>query len=56
MIHRHPDAVVVVTTNVSYEGCRGVNQSVLDRMNLTQDIELAGAGNHGAARHGHYRL
>ena len=40
VIHRHPDAVVVVTTNVSYEGCRGVNQSVLDRMNLTQDIEL----------------
>lgn len=40
VIHRHPNAVVVVTTNVSYEGCRGVNQSVLDRMNLTQDIEL----------------
>lgn len=40
VIRRHPDAVVVVTTNVSYEGCRGVNQSVLDRMNLTQDIEL----------------
>ena len=40
VIRRHPDAVVVVTTNISYEGCRGVNQSVLDRMNLTQDIEL----------------
>lgn len=40
VIRRHPDAVVVVTTNVSYEGCRGMNQSVLDRMNLTQDIEL----------------
>ncbi len=40
IIRRHPDAVVVVTTNVSYEGCRGMNQSVLDRMNLTQDIEL----------------
>mgnify|MGYP000305581774 CR=1 FL=1 len=38
VIHRHPDAVVVVTTNVSYEGCRGVNQSVLDRMNLTQTL------------------
>lgn len=23
IINRHPDAVVVVTTNVSYEGCRG---------------------------------
>ena len=40
VIRLHPDAVVVVTTNVSYEGCRGMNQSVLDRMNLTQDIEL----------------
>ena len=40
VIRRHPDTVVVVTTNVSYEGCRGMNQSVLDRMNLTQDIEL----------------
>lgn len=40
VIRRHPDTVVVVTTNISYEGCRGLNQSVLDRMNLTQDIEL----------------
>lgn len=40
VIRRHPDAVVVITTNISYEGCRGINQSVLDRMNLTQDICL----------------
>lgn len=40
IIRRHPDAVVIVTTNLDYEGCRGVNQSVLDRMNLIQDIEL----------------
>ena len=40
VIRRHPDAVVVVTTNITYEGCRGMNQSVLDRMNLTKDIEL----------------
>ncbi|HBU11355.1 MAG TPA: ATP-binding protein [Clostridiales bacterium] len=40
VIRRHPDAVVIVTTNISYEGCRGINQSVLDRMNLIQDIEL----------------
>lgn len=40
VIRRHPDAVVIVTTNISYEGCRGMNQSVLDRMNLTQDIDL----------------
>lgn len=40
IIQRHPDAVVVVTTNVSYEGCRGMNQSVIDRMSLVRDIEL----------------
>lgn len=40
VIERHPDAVVVVTTNISYEGCRGMNQSVLDRMSLVRDVEL----------------
>lgn len=40
IIRRHPDAVVIVTTNVSYEGCRSMNQSVVDRMSLVKDIEL----------------
>lgn len=40
VIQRHPDTVVVVTTNVTYEGCRGLNQSVVDRMSLVEDIEL----------------
>ena len=40
VIRRHPDAVIVITTNVNYEGCRGMNQSVMDRMNLVQDIAL----------------
>ena len=40
VIRRHPDAVVVVTTNVSYEGCRGMNQSIIDRMNLVRDVDL----------------
>ena len=40
IIQRHPDSVVVITTNVSYEGCRAVNQSVVDRMCLVMDIEL----------------
>ena len=40
IIQRHPDAVVIVTTNVSYEGCRNMNQSVVDRMSLVEDIEL----------------
>lgn len=40
IIRRHPDMVVIVTTNVSYEGCRSMNQSVVDRMSLVKDIEL----------------
>lgn len=32
--------MVVVTTNISYEGCRGINQSIIDRMSLVKDIEL----------------
>ena len=39
-IKRHPDAVVIITTNVSYEGCRPLNQSVLDRMNKIKDIPM----------------
>lgn len=39
-IKRHPDAVVVITTNVSYEGCASMNQSVVDRMDLVMDIPL----------------
>ena len=40
IIRRHPDTVVIVTTNVSYEGCRQMTQSVVDRMSLVKDIEL----------------
>ena len=40
IIRRHPGTVVIVTTNVSYEGCRSMNQSVVDRMSLVKDIEL----------------
>lgn len=40
IIRRHPDTVVVVTTNVSYEGCRNLNQSIIDRMSLVKDVEL----------------
>ncbi len=39
VIVRHPDAVVIATTNVSYEGCRGLNQSVVDRMSAVFDVE-----------------
>lgn len=39
-IKRHPDAVVIITTNIGYEGCRPLNQSVLDRMNKIKDIAM----------------
>lgn len=36
---RHPDCVIVVTTNAGYEGTRDMNQSVLSRMSLILDME-----------------
>ena len=38
-VERHPDTVVVVTTNAGYEGCRMMNQSILSRMDLIIDME-----------------
>lgn len=43
VIHRHPDTVVVVTTNNDYAGCRNMNQSVISRMNLIMDVETPDA-------------
>ncbi len=40
VIERHPDTVIIVTTNIDYEGCRSLNQSTVDRMSLVKDIEL----------------
>lgn len=31
-VNRHPDAIVIYTTNTSYEGCVSLNQSALSRM------------------------
>lgn len=31
VIKRHPDCVVILTTNQDYNGCRGMNQSFVDR-------------------------
>ena len=38
-ITRHPDTVVVVTTNNNYAGCRDMNQSVISRMNMIIDLD-----------------
>ena len=39
IVRRHPDTIIVVTTNSSYAGCRDMNQSVISRMNLVMDID-----------------
>ena len=38
-VQRHPDTVIIVTTNSDYSGCRDMNQSVISRMDLVYDIE-----------------
>lgn len=39
IVRRHPDTVVVVTTNTNYAGCRDLNQSIISRMNLVIDMD-----------------
>lgn len=39
IVERHPDTVVIITTNTDYAGCKGMNQSVISRMNLVIDLE-----------------
>lgn len=39
VVNRHPDSVIIFTTNVSYNGCRDMNQSVIDRGAEVFDIE-----------------
>lgn len=36
IIERHPDTVVIMTTNMDYIGCQMFNESVLSRMQLVQ--------------------
>lgn len=38
-IRRHPDTVVVMTTNSDYDGCGKIQQSVLSRMDIVMQIE-----------------
>lgn len=38
-IKRHPDAVVIVTTNSEYDGCGRIQESVLSRMQTKRSIE-----------------
>ena len=36
VIHRHPETVVILTTNLNYMGCRNFNESVLSRVQSVQ--------------------
>ena len=38
-VQRHPDTVIIVTTNNDYAGCKPLNQSVISRMNLVIDLD-----------------
>ena len=38
-IHRHPETVVIVTTNVDYRGCEEMNNSVISRMHYVFHME-----------------
>lgn len=40
VIKRHPDCVIVMTTNADYKGCKSLQQSVLSRMDLVREIPL----------------
>lgn len=39
VISRHPDTVIIVTTNSDYNGCKEMNQSVISRMQLIFDVD-----------------
>lgn len=39
VVHRHPDTIVIVTTNKKYVGCKPMNQSVLSRYHLKFDFQ-----------------
>ena len=40
VIKRHPDCVLVITTNTGYQGCKEINNSVISRMQFVKDTEL----------------
>lgn len=40
IVHRHPDFVVVITTNRGYNGCRPLNEALRDRIQHTEKMDL----------------
>lgn len=43
VVKRHPNTIVVITTNTTYEGCRDMNVSLLDRLDLVFDVNTPSA-------------
>lgn len=43
IIQRHEDCIVVMTTNLSYEGCVEMNQSVISRIPIVKEILMPNA-------------
>lgn len=40
IIHRHPDCIVIITTNRNYLGCKPLNESLRDRIQHTEKMDL----------------
>lgn len=39
-VKRHPDCVIVLTTNPGYEGCRPLNQALRDRASIVKYVKM----------------
>lgn len=39
VVTRHPETVILITTNMGYRGCRGFNESVLSRMRMVHYLD-----------------
>lgn len=40
IVHRHPDFIVIITTNRGYNGCRPLNESLRDRVQHCEKMDL----------------
>lgn len=40
VVKRHPDCIVVLTTNSDYKGCKSIQQSVLSRMDMVREVPV----------------
>lgn len=40
IVHRHPDFIVIITTNRGYNGCRPLNEALRDRIQHAEKMDL----------------